>query len=113
VGLFTGLLAGATGSMVMPVVAYLQALRLSRHQFVQMMGMSFTVSSAAIGIAAAEHGDYDRSLLAASVLSVAPALAGMWLGQALRARVSETLFRRAVHAGLFVVGLSLVWKGLG
>lgn len=57
IGLVTGVLAGATGSMVMPVVAYLQALRLPKDEFVQMMGISFAVSTAAIGLAVAERGD--------------------------------------------------------
>lgn len=112
VGLLTGVLAGATGSMVMPVVAYLQTLGLSKDQFVQMMGISFTVSTAAIGLAVAEHGNYGTDVFLTSVVCLVPALLGMQLGQVLRRRISEELFRRSVDVGLFAIGLHLIWKGL-
>ena len=112
IGLVTGVLAGATGSMVMPVVAYLEMLKLSKNQFVQMMGISFTVSTAAIGLAVAEHGHYKMDVLLASVVCLVPALLGMQLGQALRQRISEKFFRRCVHIGLLAIGLHLIWKGL-
>ncbi|MFQ6024025.1 MAG: sulfite exporter TauE/SafE family protein [Acidiferrobacterales bacterium] len=112
IGLVTGLLAGATGSMVMPVVAYLQTLGLSRDEFVQMMGISFAVSTAAIGLAVAERGNYEVDILLTSTVCLAPALVGMQLGQVLRRRISEELFRRCVHVGLFAIGLHLIWKGL-
>lgn len=112
IGLVTGVLAGATGSMVMPVVAYLQTLRLSKNEFVQMMGISFAVSTAAIGLAVAEHGNYEADVFLTSVVCLAPALVGMQLGQLLRRQISEELFRRCVHVGLFAIGLHLIWKGL-
>lgn len=112
VGLLTGLLAGATGSMVMPVVAYLQALGLSKDEFVQMMGISFTVATTAIGLAVAEHGHYERDVFLASVACLVPALLGMQLGQVLRRKISEKLFRRCVDVGLIAIGLHLIWKGL-
>lgn len=112
IGLVTGVLAGATGSMVMPVVAYLQTLRLSRDEFVQMMGISFTVSTAAIGLAVAERGNYEVNILLTSTVCLAPALVGMQLGQVLRRRISEPLFRRCVEVGLFAIGLHLIWKGI-
>lgn len=112
VGLVTGLLAGATGSMVMPVVTYLQMLGLSKDHFVQMMGISFTVSTAAIGLAVAEHGHYEVDVFFTSVVCLAPALLGMQLGQVLRRGISEDLFQRCVHVGLVAIGLHLIWKEL-
>lgn len=110
-GLATGALAGATGSLVMPVVPYLQALRLERDAMVQMMGLSFSVSTCAIGLAALRHGSYDDTLALISAAALVPALLGMKIGQRLRRGLSEVVFRRCLFIGLFIIGVRLVWKG--
>ncbi|MCK5366345.1 MAG: sulfite exporter TauE/SafE family protein [Gammaproteobacteria bacterium] len=112
VGLVTGALAGATGSLVMPMVPYLQALDLERDTLVQMMGISFAVSTCAIGLAIADHGGYDSKLVLLSLVALVPALAGMKLGRLLRQRLPELVFRRCLFAGLLVIGIRLIWKGL-
>jgi uncharacterized membrane protein YfcA len=111
VGLATGVLAGATGSLVMPMVAYLQALRLERDALVQMMGISFAVSTCAIGLAIVEHGRYDTRLAILSIAALIPAILGMKLGQLLRQRLSERVFRNTLFIGLFAIGIRLIWKG--
>jgi uncharacterized membrane protein YfcA len=112
VGLATGALAGATGSLVMPMVAYLQALNLERDMLVQMMGISFAVSTCAIGLAIVEHGSYDSPLVVLSLAALVPAILGMKLGASLRRRLSERVFRNALFIGLFTIGIRLIWKGL-
>jgi uncharacterized membrane protein YfcA len=111
VGLTTGVLAGATGSLVMPMVPYLQALDLERDTLVQMMGVSFTVSTVAIGLAIVDHGGYDGRQALVSLAALVPALIGMKIGQLLRRRFSELVFRRCLFIGLFVIGIRLIWKG--
>ena len=112
VGLVTGGLAGATGSLVMPVVAYLQTLNLERDALVQMMGICFAVSTCAIGLAIVEHGSYDKQLLLLSIAALLPAILGMKLGQRLRRRLSERVFRNTLFIGLLIIGIRLVWKGV-
>jgi hypothetical protein len=112
VGLMTGVLAGSTGSMVMPVIAYLQGLGLKRDDLIQMMGISFTVSTCAIGLAIVDHNGFDTPLLMTSMAALVPALVGMKLGQMLRGRLSETLFHRYLLLGLLVIGVHLIWKGI-
>lgn len=113
VGLTTGVLAGATGNLSMPAIAYLQQLNLPRNDLVQMLGILFTVGTAALGTAIASHDSYDRELLLVSVLAVIPATAGMLIGQRARGRLSDRLFRRALFVGLLLLGAHLVAKGLG
>ena len=112
VGLVTGALAGATGSLVMPMVAYLQTLNLEREAFVQMMGISFAVSTCAIGLSIIEHGSYDSQLILLSVAALIPAILGMKLGQWLRRRLSERVFRNTLFIGLLIIGFRLIWKGV-
>ena len=48
VGLVNGIVTGVTGTFVVPIVMYLEALGLDRDQLVQMMGIAFSVSTAAL-----------------------------------------------------------------
>lgn len=111
VGVATGILAGATGNLSMPALAYFDRLGLPRHDLVQMLGISFSLGTLALGVSVAGHGDYDLSLLVVSTIAVVPAALGMLLGQKTRGRMSEAAFRRALYVGLMAVGIHLVWKG--
>ncbi len=112
-GCANGVLTGLTGSFVVPGVPYLQALGLPRDMLVQAMGALFTLSTAALGLALAGRGLVGAGLGAVSVLAIVPAVLGMILGRRLRARLSETAFRRAFFAGLMALGLYIVARAGG
>ncbi|MCW5730647.1 MAG: sulfite exporter TauE/SafE family protein [Alphaproteobacteria bacterium] len=112
-GLATGLLTVGTGVFVLPAVPLLQALALDRHRLVQSMGLSFTVSTLALGAGLHGMGELRPAQLVPSSLALAPALAGLWLGTMLRARISATLFRRIFFIGLLAVGAQIALRGAG
>lgn len=107
VGLATGFLTGATGVFVIPAVPYIQALDLEKEQLVQALALSPTVSALALGASLASKGAFGTSLVVASALAVAPALAGMYAGQWLRLHVSVEIFRRIFFFGLVGLGVYL------
>ena len=112
-GAVTGLITGVTGTFVIPIVPYLQALGLDRNHLIQALGLSFTVSTAALAVALWQLGAFDVSVGTASLLAVAPAAAGMAAGQWLRGRISTDAFRRWFLIGMLLVGMHLVLRGLG
>ena len=112
VGAATGLVTGATGVFVIPAVPYLGSLGLERDDLVQALGLSFTVSTLALAAGLALHGALPLAASAASVLAVLPALAGMWFGGWLRARVRPETFRVCFFVGLLALGGELLWRGL-
>ncbi len=58
------------------------------------------------------HGVLGQApVLGASLATLIPALAGMWLGQKLRNRISAALFRRLFFIGLLLLGADLAWRG--
>jgi uncharacterized membrane protein YfcA len=107
VGLITGAITGATGVFVMPAVPYLQALRLEKDELVQALGLSFTVSTIALAGGLVTHGAFRLDQLGLSALAIVPALAGMWLGQKIRARISPRRFRQFFLSFLLLLGLDL------
>ncbi len=112
VGAATGLVTGATGVFVIPAVPYLGSLGLERDDLVQALGLSFTVSTFALAGGLALHGALPLAASTASLLAVLPALAGMWFGGWLRARVRPETFRVCFFVGLLVLGGELLWRGL-
>lgn len=111
-GVMTGLVVGATGTLVLPVVPYLNALGLQRDELVQALGLSFALSSLALGVILTAEGAATPKGLAASLLMVVSALAGMVIGQRLRQRVAPPRFRRWLFFSLLILGANLVRRGL-
>ena len=111
-GCVNGVLTGMTGSFVVPGVPYLQALGLPRDMLIQAMGVLFTLSTAALGLALAGRGLLSAGLGLHSVASIAPALLGMVLGRWLRDRMPEAAFRKVFFVALLVLGLFIIARAM-
>lgn len=111
VGALNGFVTGLTGTLGMPGVLYLDALRLPRDVFVQAMGVLFTVSAVAFGVALTVYGIFHMKAGGLSALALLPAFAGMWAGRRLRQGLPEATFRRLFLAALMALGGWLVWRG--
>jgi uncharacterized membrane protein YfcA len=112
VGATTGLVTGATGVFVLPAVPYLQAIGLTKDELVQALGLSFTVSTIALAAGLLHRDAFPSASAGLSLMALAPASGGMWLGQRLRRRLDASAFRRVFFAGLFVLGLYLALRGI-
>lgn len=108
VGTVTGVITGITGVFVIPAVPYLQALQLDRKEMVQALGLCFTTSTIALAVLLAARGHLGFSGSMQSALALAPALAGMLVGQKLRDWMSEAAFRRCFFGGMALLGAWLV-----
>jgi uncharacterized protein len=108
IGLTTGVITGGTGVLVIPAVPYLQALGLSKDNLLQALGLSFTVSTIALAAGLARGGAFHLGNITLSALAVIPSLLGMWVGTAIRERISATTFRRWFLIFLAILGLELV-----
>lgn len=111
-GLATGLFVGMTGALSIPGVFFMRAIGLDRHQLVQAMGMSFFSSTAVLTLCLGWQQRLPGDLALLSTVSVAPALIGMALGGAIRARVSTKVFERLMLAALLGIGLTLMGQGV-
>ncbi len=111
-GALTGASTAATGVFVIPAVPYLQAIGLQKDELVQALGLSFTVSTLALAVALAGVDAFAPNLILPSLLAVVVSLAGMRLGQAVRARLKPQAFRLCFFMGLLVLGAYLALRGL-
>jgi uncharacterized protein len=108
IGLLTGLVAGGTGVFVIPAGPYFQAIGLAKDELVQVLGISFTISTIVLGIVLWRHGSLHVANAAGSMLAVLPALIGMVLGQRIRSLASEETFRRWFFIALLLLGAQQV-----
>ena len=111
IGAVTGIIASITGVFMIPNVPYLQALGLDRDDLIQALGLSFTVSTIALGVGLAAEGSLHVATLAASLLTLVPALLGMAIGQVVRTRISPPVFRTCFFAGIALLGAELALQG--
>ena len=108
IGGITGVITGATGVFVMPAVPFLQSLRFTKDELVQALGLSFTVSTVALAAGLYLYDALRIEQFSLSFMSIFPALAGMWLGQKVRARISARRFRQCFLLFLIVLGIELI-----
>lgn len=104
VGSANGILAGMTGSFVVPGVLFLHAIGLPRDMLIQAMGMLFTASTLALAVALQRTDLLTLELGILSTVALVPAIVGMALGQRLRKSMSERRFRRVFFVSLMLSG---------
>ncbi len=107
IGAITGLITAATGVFVIPAVPYLQAMDFDKDEFVQALGLSFTVSTIALAVNLFFAGEIHVAMARDTLVALVVSCAGMWLGQRVRERLSPPAFRRWFFAGLISLGIYL------
>lgn len=108
IGGLTGAATAATGVSSVPVVPYLQSLNLNQNELIQVMGLSFTVSTIALAInlSVSHHAPAVLSLV--SLVAVLCAFGGMWVGAMIRQRINPETFRTVFLWVLLCLGIYLV-----
>ncbi|MDH3762112.1 MAG: sulfite exporter TauE/SafE family protein [Gammaproteobacteria bacterium] len=112
-GIVNGIFTGMTGSFVVPGVIYLQALGFSRDALIQAMGMLFALSTLALGLALQSNNMLASAQIIDSSIALLPAIAGMMLGQRIRSRISEPLFRKVFFVSLLALGAYIIVSAPG
>ncbi len=107
VGLTSGAISAATGVQVIPSMPYLQAIDMGKDEFVQALGVFFTVGTLALAFNLTAAGLLDQSTALPGVVALACSFTGMAIGQAVRARLEPETFRRWFLISIICLGLYL------
>jgi hypothetical protein len=113
IGVLTGLVTAATGIFVIPLVPYVQTLRLDREQLIQALGLSFMVATLALAVRLGRIGaaSWWLDTLSCGVALVA-AFAGMWLGVRWRRRLQPVVFQRVLFGVFVLLGVVMLVRAL-
>ena len=112
VGALTGAVSSLTGVFAIPAVPYLASLGLDKDELIQALGLSFTVSTAALAAGLAAGGLFADGAAGGSLLALLPAAVGLVAGGWLRGRVQPETFRICFLVGVAALGLHLAVRGL-
>lgn len=112
VGFLSGILAGTTGSIGIPVVIYFQALGMTKNLFVQALGIQFLITGTFLTLSLTREGGLSIQYATISALALIPSVIGMFAGKKLRDKVSEERFKTWLYVLLLLIGLNLIRKGL-
>jgi len=108
VGLISGVISAATGVQVIPSMPYFQAIDMEKDEFVQALGVFFTVGTLALAFNLTAAGLLDKSTALPGVVALASSFTGMAIGQAVRARLEPETFRRWFLISMICLGIYLV-----
>ncbi len=112
IGGVNGVLTGLTGSSVIPGVLFLQSLELGRDKLIQTMGLLFLISTTTLAIAMQKNALLTKELLMLSAFAFVPSYIGMSIGERIRKKISEELFRRLFFVFMLMLGLYIVIRSL-
>ncbi len=112
VGLIAGAVGGVSSFYGPTIFMYLNALRLHKDDFVTAIGMIYVSGAAALYGGLALHGVLDAGAVLASLAASLPVLLGLLAGRRLRHHISQRNFERLLLAILFVIGLTLITRGI-
>ena len=116
-GLFWSAFSGVTSTIAHaggpPLSIYLLPQRLDKAVMVGTTVIFFAVINAVKLVPYAWLGLFDARNLTTSLVLAPLAPVGIWIGIALMRRTSEELFYRICYGLLLVVGVKLLWDGIG
>ena len=105
IGVISGFVAGLVGVPIIPLMPYLQGLDIKPSELVQTLGVVLCATSLTLTASLLFFGLLDGPRATVSAAAVVPALAGMWVGQQIRRRLSVEQFRLAVFWALLLTGV--------
>jgi uncharacterized protein len=112
IGVVSGFIAGLVGVPVIPLMPYLQALEIRPVELVQTLGIVLCATSLTLTGSLINFGLLDGPHALLSAAAMVPSMAGMWIGQRIRAGLSIEQFRVAVFTALSLTGLYTVLSRL-
>jgi uncharacterized membrane protein YfcA len=112
IGVVSGFIAGLVGVPVIPLMPYLQALEIRPAELVQTLGIVLCATSLTLTGSLINFGLLDGPHALLSAAAMVPSMAGMWIGQPIRAGLSIEQFRIAVFTALSLTGLYTVLSRL-
>jgi len=107
-----GLMFGMTGIMIVPSILYLQTLDMTRHVFVQALGITFVTITVMLGLSLTGRSLMTQDLALMSLAAVVPTALGLALGRRYRHHISEQRFKRIFLIALLVIGLDMLARSL-
>lgn len=108
VGAISGFCGGVSTVWGPPVTMFLLMTGMKKEEFVRTVGIVWCAVAIPLAILYTYSGIIGAHNVYYSLAACVPALVGLWLGQRIRKRISQEVFRRILLATLLIIGLNLI-----
>jgi len=112
-GALAGGMGGIAGVWAPPIIAYLSANRLSKDEFVSVVGLLLLLGSLVLAVGYWHIGILEGGIAQLSIIMLVPAMIGFSVGERLRHRLSGERFRIVVLLFFLLMGLNLMRRAYG
>ena len=112
IGLINGLLTGMTGIFVVPCVFYFQGIGFRKDTLIQSMGVLFTALTLMLIVSLKTKNILTLELSGWSAFAIFPAIIGVFVGQLIRKRISEEVFKKIFFLCLIFLGSFITFNAL-
>lgn len=111
-----GIIGGFFGGLALisgpPIIMLLLALNLRKEEFIGAIGLLYFVGLLPGGILLPAYGVLGTQHIIPGLLSLVPVLLGLVLGEWIRSRINQQLFRTLLLLALLAIGLNLIRQGI-
>lgn len=111
-GIIGGILGGLTAIWGPPLAIYLMAHRMEKEQFIQTLGVMFSIQSVFLLAGFIVSGELTAPLAITGAALLVPTFIGMYLGEKLRKRMDTAQFTKAFLCVFLLLGLNLIRRGI-
>ena len=111
-GILSGLLGGVSTIWGPPMMMYLMMLKLDKDTWVRTVGMVWFAGSVPLAIAYWQNGVLNPDNFWLSAYACVPSMIGIRVGEKLRDRINQEMFRKALLVILFIIGLNLIRRAV-
>ena len=105
IGILPGFSTGVCSIYTMPLVLMLLSLNYTKDKIIQFMGITFFLFSSIQIILFYSQAMINTKILTYSIFSIIPIFAGLVIGNLIRKRISETVFKNLFNSMLLIMGL--------
>jgi len=107
-GTVGGIMGGLTSVWAPPLAIYLTARQVPKAEFVRATGLIFFMGSIPLAGGYIKAGFMTSEMATLSGYVLIPTFLGFWIGEKLRARMSEEVFKNAILFIFFIMALNLL-----
>ena len=112
VGILSGILGGLSSIWAPPVAMYLIARNASKEHFIAATGFLFLAGSFPLALGLYLSGVLTFVTLVKSLMGLVIVLIGFRIGELLRGRISQEMFRKVILMVFLIMGVRLIFAGL-
>ena len=108
IGALNGIIIGMTSIYTMPLIFLLQSFKYNKNTTVQFLGIAFFLYPIAQMLSFANFNLISFEIIKASLILLIPIFFGLYIGQKIRLRISETLFQKFFYCMLLVMSFIII-----